>query len=94
MKGWHWVVVAGLYMLALPVFLVRWLLGLPRMINTIDTIQRGWVDCRHCGTRNVLNRLSECPSCGRREYGSVLACNCGARFFAIQCDGCGVTISI
>jgi len=94
MKGWHWTVVAALYALATPIFCVRWLLGLPRVLRTIDAIRRGSLQCPHCGTENILDRLAECPRCGRREYGSVMACSCGERFFAIQCDGCGATLSI
>ena len=86
-----WIVV--LYILALPVYIVRGLLLALRLWRLHRISRAGYVDCPHCGAENAIDILSFCPRCRTSEYGNRLRCNgCGMRSTGFPCDGCGVTI--
>lgn len=86
---------AVLYVLAAPLFLVAWLLGLSKIARRLRTLRAGWVTCPSCGTRNPLNVKATCRRCGMTEYGSRLFCTqCRQVSKWFDCTGCGASIKV
>lgn len=84
---------AFLYVLAAPVYVLRFGAQAWRVFRLWHLARLGYVDCPHCGTENALDILSTCPRCKTIEYGNRLRCTeCGLRGTSFSCDACGVTI--
>ena len=82
-----------LYVLAAPVYVLRFYAHALRVFRLWRLVRLGYVDCPHCGTENPLDVLSTCPRCKTTEYGNRLRCTgCGLRGTSFSCDSCGVTI--
>lgn len=82
-----------LYIVAAPVYMLRFLLSLGRAWRLWRISRLGYVDCPHCAEENAIDVLATCPRCKTAEYGNRLRCTgCGLRSSAFPCDVCGVTI--
>jgi hypothetical protein len=82
-----------LYVLALPVYLLRAVQKGLRLLRFRRIARLGYLDCPHCGAENAVDILATCPRCQTTEYGNRLRCTgCGRRGTAFPCDACGVTI--
>jgi hypothetical protein len=85
-----------LYVLASPVYFLKKLRELRRLVELHRLLQTGWKDCPACGYRNPLFIKARCRSCGFTEHGIRIACsNCkspSARWF--ECSRCGVSIKV
>jgi len=90
------VLIGTLYVLAAPVYAVKWTLRMVKILRAFRTIRVGWIDCPHgCGARNPLNILATCRRCGTTEFGSRLYCtNCRQITRAFACDSCSATIRV
>lgn len=89
------VILATLYVLAAPVFLIVWLVGLRKTVRKLRLLRGGWVTCASCGTRNPLNVKSQCRRCGITEYGSRLYCTqCRQVSKWFDCAACGASIKV
>lgn len=84
-----------LYIFAAPIYAVKWLLRLAKVLRSFRAARAGWLDCPHCGSRNALNILATCRRCGTTEFGSRLFCgNCRQITRAFPCDACTATIRV
>jgi len=88
-------VVALLYVLAAPVYVVRGVFRAVRAALAFRHLRGGTVDCPHCGVANPLDILATCRRCHATEFGSRLYCsNCRDRTSAFPCDACGAFIRV
>jgi hypothetical protein len=86
---------ALLYLLAAPVYVVRFFMRTVRTLTRFRAIRDGSVDCPHCRSENVLDMLASCRRCGVTEFGSRLHCsNCGQTNRGFACDACGALIRV
>jgi hypothetical protein len=84
-----------LYVLATPVYLVRFLVRSIRTLSRFRAIRSGVIACPHCGTANALDLLGTCRRCGVTEFGSRLHCsNCSQTNRGFACDGCSAFIRV
>jgi hypothetical protein len=84
-----------LHIFAAPIYTMKWLLRLTKVLRSFRAARAGWLDCPHCGTRNALNILATCRRCGTTEFGSRLFCgNCRQITRAFPCDVCMATIRV
>jgi len=84
-----------LYVLAAPVYAIRWVLRLMKVLRGFRAVRDGWLDCPHCGVRNPLSILASCRRCATTEFGSRLFCsNCRQISRAFPCDTCTATIRV
>ncbi len=82
-----------LYVIAGPIYLLRLVLSVRRVLRLRRISRLGYVDCPHCGVENSIDILATCPRCKTIEYGNRLCCTgCGLRTAGFACDACGVTI--
>jgi RecJ-like exonuclease len=94
-KPMRLIALAGLYILASPVYAALGVRKLVKLFQTRQTLASGEVSCPHCGERNVLDILATCGQCKVTEYGNRLRCNaCGEISKGFECDACGVTIRV
>lgn len=88
--GW-----GAVYLLALPVYLVRFILRGVAEIGRFRAIESGEITCPHCGNVNALDVLATCRNCGATEFGSRLYCTwCRTTFAAFPCDACKALIRV
>jgi hypothetical protein len=88
-NGW----LVPLYVVAAPVYVLRFVLSLRRAWGLWRISRLGYVDCQHCGEENAIDILATCPRCKTVEYGNRLRCTgCGLRATGFPCDTCSVTI--
>lgn len=81
------------YIVAAPVYLLRFVLSLGYAWRLWRISRLGYVDCPHCRAENAIDVLATCPRCKTVEYGNRLCCTgCGLRATVFPCDACGVTI--
>lgn len=96
--GKHLLKLSGLavmYVLAMPILLVQWVLKLRKDIAAIERIRAGVLACPYCTFANPLNRMATCAKCRATEPSSVLRCSfCKATFKTITCDQCGATLKV
>ena len=86
---------AILYVLAAPVYIVRYLVRAVLTLSRFRQVRRGAVECPHCGAENALDLFATCRRCGAAEFGSRLRCsNCGQTNQGFACDACGALIRI
>jgi hypothetical protein len=86
---------ATLYVLAAPVYLVLGALQTRRVIRAFSIIGSGRLICFHCRHANVLNRLATCNRCHATEHGSLLYCSfCRQVTHCLACEQCGVTLRV
>lgn len=91
----RWLGIAVLYLLAAPIYLVRWILGTLRTIRKFAAVRAGGIVCPHCRNVNSLDTLATCKRCGTTEFGSRLYCtNCRQTNRAFACDFCTATIKV
>jgi hypothetical protein len=84
-----------LYVLAAPVYVVRFLVRTVLTLARFRQVRSGAVECPHCGVENVFDILATCRRCGVTEFGSRLRCsNCGQTNRGFACDGCGTLIRV
>lgn len=87
-----WVLV---YLLAAPIYIVKWLLGIHKLLGRFDVVRSGVIPCPHCKRKNSLNTLASCRRCGTTEFGSRLFCsNCHQVVKAFACDFCSATVRV
>ena len=92
---WRFIGFIALYMLATPVYMVRFVMRGIRTILAFRAIRSGAIACPHCGTENALDLLGTCRRCGVTEFGSRLHCtNCGQTNRGFSCDGCSALIRV
>jgi hypothetical protein len=88
-------VLAALYVLASPVYLIRWILNTRKMLVRFRAVRCGILRCPHCGNVNSLNVLATCKRCGTTEFGSRLHCStCKQTLKTFACDFCTATIKV
>lgn len=88
-------ILTALYILAAPVYVVKWLVRCAKVIRSFRLLRTGFLDCPHCSTRNALNILATCRRCGTTEFGSRVFCsNCRQITRAFPCDSCTATIRV
>lgn len=86
---------ALLYVLALPIYAALWLWRGVDSLVTLSELQKGFIDCPHCGFRNLLDILALCRRCGMAEFGSRLYCTtCKQVTKAFSCDRCTAAIRV
>lgn len=91
----RWLFWGVAYVLASPIYLVKWLFSARKMLRRFDTVRSGSLPCPHCKRKNSLNTLASCRRCGTTEFGSRLYCsNCHQVVRAFQCDFCTATIRV
>lgn len=87
--------VGMLYVLASPVFAVRGLLRLRKLLPGLRAARRGVIDCPYCKTPNPLDILATCRRCGVTEFGSRLYCaTCRQVSTRFDCARCHATIKV
>jgi hypothetical protein len=85
----------ALYILAAPVFAVRWLLDRRAAWRALEPLRRGTIECDICGTVNSLVGLGKCSVCSAVSAGSLTAClHCSTVFPTISCVGCSATLKV
>jgi len=86
---------AALYLLAAPVYAIRFLVRTVLTLIRFRQVRSGAVECPHCGAENALDLLATCRRCGVTEFGSRLRCsNCGQTNRGFACDACGALIRV
>jgi hypothetical protein len=86
---------AALYLFAVPIYAVRFLVRTTLTLVRFRQVRSGAVECPHCGRENPLDLLATCRRCGVTEFGSRLRCsNCGQTNRGFACDGCGAVIRV
>lgn len=81
-----------LFILALPLLIVRGVRLLTRDLRRIETVRRGIVICAS-GHASPTNRLSKCAICGAVKPTSLLYCPiCHTTYDAVACESCGETV--
>ena len=84
-----------LHILAVPVYVIRFVFRSIRTAARFRSIRRGAIECPHCHTENALDLLATCRRCGVTEFGSRLHCsNCGQTNGGFACDACGALIRV
>jgi len=92
--AWH-VMLALLYVLALPIYAATWLRRTVKSVLHLSELRKGFIDCPHCGVRNPLDILALCRRCGMAEFGSRLYCTtCKQVTTAFPCDRCTAAIKV
>lgn len=96
MSGWtRRLILALLYVLAVPVYLSRWIARNVQTIIRFRAVRAGVVTCPHCHNENALDILATCRRCGVSEFGSRLRCsNCRQLTPGFACDFCGALIRV
>ncbi len=85
----------AIYLLALPVYVVRGLVRSVADIRRFQPLRSGTVTCPHCGAANALDILATCRTCGATEFGSRLYCShCREVTRAFPCDSCTAHIVV
>jgi len=86
---------ALLYVLAAPVYVMRFISRTIRTIIRFRTVRAGVIACPHCRNENPLDILATCRRCGISEFGSRLRCsNCRQTNPGFACDFCGALIRV
>lgn len=92
---WRGIAWGAVYLLALPVYLIRWIVRSAGDLQRFRAMRSGEITCPHCGSVNALDILATCRNCGATEFGSRLYCShCGEISRAFPCDICSAHISV
>ena len=84
-----------LYVLASPIYLVRFLLRGLRHAMGFSRARHGEILCPHCGTPNPMDVLATCRRCGVTEFGSRVYCsNCHQVTNGFPCSACRALIRV
>ena len=88
-------IVAGLYLLASPIYAILGVIKLRKLLRVRRTMASGRVICPHCNKPNVLDIKATCTKCKVTEYGNRLRCSaCGHIAKGFECDECETQIWI
>ena len=84
-----------LYLLASPIYVLRFVTRNVRRIAGFLVARRGEVICPHCSATNPTDVLATCRRCGATEFGSRLYCsNCRQVTAAFPCAACQAMIRV
>lgn len=84
-----------LYVLASPIYVVRFFARNVRRVTGFWASRRGEVICPHCRAANAMDVLATCRRCGMTEFGSRLYCsNCHQVTRAFPCGTCQAMIRV
>jgi ribosomal protein S27AE len=87
--------ICTLYLFALPIYAVQWVLGASKAMKRMSVLRTGIIACPHCGFTNHIDALMSCRRCGTTEFGSRLYCTaCKQVSKAFACDRCTATIKV
>lgn len=85
----------ALYILALPIVLLKAIAGARNIVRAIASINAGTMTCPYCSVSLPLNCMSRCPTCAAVMPGSRLYCSfCKNVYAVITCSGCGATLKV
>jgi ribosomal protein L40E len=88
-------VLVTLYVLAAPVYFVRFVFRAVKAVAVTRVLRTGAVSCPHCGASNPIDVLATCRRCGHTEFGSRLYCsNCRQVTPAFPCALCQAMIRL
>lgn len=86
---------AALYVLALPIMLVKAIGRARKLARAIAILNAGEFVCPFCSAANPLNCMSRCATCAAVSPGSRLYCPfCKSVYAVITCAGCGATLKV
>jgi len=88
-------ILALLYLLASPVYLLLVPFVVPRLLRGLRIVRQGRIACPACALPNSLHRFTTCRRCGVAGYGCRLYCaNCRRVSHGFPCDRCTALVPI